>query len=144
MPEMIRKKYKTSGENGFTLAELLIVVAIIAVLVAISIPVFTTQLEKAKQRTDEANARSAYGEAVADYLDDNKIDTTTITLGNYEFNATATETTTGGEASISVTSKKGTQSKEYSGGITYNGKSFSKTTTSSGGGETEDSTTTNP
>ena len=35
-------------KNGFTLAELLIVVAIIAVLVAISIPIFTGQLEKAK------------------------------------------------------------------------------------------------
>ena len=32
--------------KGFTLAELLIVVAIIAVLVAIGIPIFTSQLEK--------------------------------------------------------------------------------------------------
>ena len=32
--------------KGFTLAELLIVVAIIAVLVAISIPIFKNQLEK--------------------------------------------------------------------------------------------------
>lgn len=46
----MRKKYK--GKNGFTLAELLIVVAIIAVLVAISIPIFTTQLEKAREATD--------------------------------------------------------------------------------------------
>ena len=36
-------------KNGFTLAELLIVVAIIAVLVAISIPIFTSQLEKARE-----------------------------------------------------------------------------------------------
>ena len=40
--------FKKAKENkkGFTLAELLIVVAIIAVLVAISIPIFTAQLEK--------------------------------------------------------------------------------------------------
>lgn len=46
--------------KGFTLAELLIVVAIIAVLVAISIPIFTSQLEKSREATDLANLRSAY------------------------------------------------------------------------------------
>lgn len=40
--------------KGFTLAELLIVVAIIAVLVAISIPVFTSQLHKARVAADWA------------------------------------------------------------------------------------------
>ena len=50
---------------GFTLAELLIVVAIIAVLVAISIPIFTIQLEKSREATDMANFRVAYAEAAA-------------------------------------------------------------------------------
>ena len=57
------------NNKGFTLAELLIVVAIIAVLVAIAIPIFTTQLEKSKQATDAANVRSAYAEAVTKALD---------------------------------------------------------------------------
>ena len=56
------------NNKGFTLAELLIVVAIIAVLVAIAIPIFTTQLEKAREATDLANVRSAYGQAVSEYL----------------------------------------------------------------------------
>ena len=51
--------------SGFTLAELLIVVAIIAVLVAIAIPIFTAQLEKAKEATDMASFRAAYAEAAA-------------------------------------------------------------------------------
>ena len=51
---------KKNNKKGFTLAELLIVVAIIAVLVAISIAIFTTQLEKSKEGTDIANLRSAY------------------------------------------------------------------------------------
>ena len=46
-------------KKGFTLAELLVVVAIIGVLVAISIPIFTQQLEKARIATDQANVRSA-------------------------------------------------------------------------------------
>ena len=57
-----------NNKKGFTLAELLIVVAIIAVLVAISIPIFTTQLEKAREATDLANLRSAYAEVSADAL----------------------------------------------------------------------------
>lgn len=56
------------NKKGFTLAELLIVVAIIAVLVAIAIPVFTAQLEKSREATDLANVRSAYAEMMTDYL----------------------------------------------------------------------------
>ena len=56
------------NNKGFTLAELLIVVAIIAVLVAIAIPIFTAQLEKSREATDLANVRSAYAELVSEYL----------------------------------------------------------------------------
>ncbi|MCR4798009.1 MAG: hypothetical protein K5853_06115 [Lachnospiraceae bacterium] len=41
-----------------------------AVLVAIAIPVFTSQLEKSREATDIANIRSAYAEATAAYLAD--------------------------------------------------------------------------
>lgn len=51
------------NEKGFTLAELLIVVAIIGVLVAISIPIFTAQLEKSRDAVSVANMRTAYAEA---------------------------------------------------------------------------------
>ena len=59
---------KKLNAKGFTLAELLIVVAIIAVLVAVSIPVFTAQLEKSREETDIANLRSAYAIASTDAL----------------------------------------------------------------------------
>lgn len=68
------KKLKNS--KGFTLMEMLIVVAIIAVLVAIAIPTFTNQLEKAREATDMANLRSAYAEVMASALtgDDKAVD----------------------------------------------------------------------
>ena len=75
---------KKMNKKGFTLAELLIVVAIIAVLVAISIPIFSAQLEKAKEATDMANIRSAYAEVVANYLGDStKSYTISVDLKSY-------------------------------------------------------------
>lgn len=71
MYNMIQKN-RENGKKGFTLAELLVVVAIIAVLVAISIPIFTSQLDKAKASTDAANVRAAKAAAVTAYLTDEK------------------------------------------------------------------------
>ena len=65
------------NEKGFTLAELLIVVAIIGVLVAISIPIFKSQLEKAREATDLANIRSAYAECSAAVLTETEASTNT-------------------------------------------------------------------
>ena len=48
--------------RGFTLMEMLIVLAIIAVLAAIAIPVFNGSLHKAKVAADMANARAYYAE----------------------------------------------------------------------------------
>lgn len=62
------------NKKGFTLAELLIVVAIIAVLVAIAIPVFNSQLEKSREATDMANIRAAYAEIAASALTDPDVD----------------------------------------------------------------------
>lgn len=52
-------------------AELLLVVAIIGVLVAISIPIFTNQLKKARLATNQANARSGYAVAMGTEFDKN-------------------------------------------------------------------------
>lgn len=61
---------KKNRNKGFTLGELLIVVAIIGVLVAISIPIFTSQLEKAREATDAANIRSQYAEVMTEAITD--------------------------------------------------------------------------
>lgn len=57
-------KRKLKSSRGFTLAELLIVVAIIAVLVAIGIPIFTSQLERSREAVDLSEVRSAYAEVM--------------------------------------------------------------------------------
>ena len=54
---------KKMNQKGFTLAELLIVVAIIAVLVAVAIPVFNNELEKSREAADVGNLRTAYAVA---------------------------------------------------------------------------------
>lgn len=86
---------KMKENRGFTLAELLIVVAIIAVLVAIAIPIFTSQLEKAREATDIANIRDYYAEISANLLTGDLDAThTTVTLSGGK-TATYAATTTG-------------------------------------------------
>lgn len=60
---MVRRKNK-----GFTLMEMLIVVAIIVILVAIAIPTVQKQIHKSQVAADIANARSYYSAIEAEYL----------------------------------------------------------------------------
>lgn len=80
--------FKKLNKKGFTLAELLVVVAIIGVLVAISIPIFTTQLEKAREATDAANIRAAYAEVSANLLTEDDVSK----VSSIEVKATQTQT----------------------------------------------------
>jgi len=66
LKEKLNKKLRKNG--GFTLVEMLVVVAIIAILVAVSIPVVSGALDGAKEAADSANERAAKAEAVMAYL----------------------------------------------------------------------------
>ena len=65
---MMNKMRKMKNKKGFTLMEMLIVVAIIGILIAIAIPTFNNALNKARVSADEANLRSYYAEVVADHM----------------------------------------------------------------------------
>ena len=69
------------ASKGFTLAELLIVVAIIAVLVAISIPIFTSKLEAARKATCDSNRRALKAELTVNYLSNDSLSGTPFTDG---------------------------------------------------------------
>ena len=107
-------KRKIKSAKGFTLAELLIVVAIIAVLVAIGIPIFTSQLEKSREAVDLSDVRSAYAEVMMAAITG---DTTAIYTkdANQTIYKTSAETFNGytveaGAYSITVTPLKQKQS----------------------------------
>ena len=50
------------SKKGFTLIEMLVVIAIIAILVAVVIPVVNNSTDKAKAAVDAANLRAVYAE----------------------------------------------------------------------------------
>ena len=93
---------KIKNSKGFTLMEMLIVVAIIAVLVAIAIPTFTTSLNKARVAADAANIRSGYASVMAEILTDHLETGTTTGKVVYDLKkdgtvVTGTENTFGGD-----------------------------------------------
>lgn len=63
--EQLKAKLKKQG--GFTMVELLIVVAIIAILVAVSIPMMNNALERSRHAVDQANIRDAIGLISVEY-----------------------------------------------------------------------------
>lgn len=82
---MSRSVQKMKSKKGFTLAELLIVIAIIGILVAIAIPVFSMQLDNAKKGVDQANERTATSQAYTEYLSSSRTGAAT-----YYFNQDST------------------------------------------------------
>lgn len=61
---------KKSNKKGFTIVELVIVIAVIAILAAVLIPTFSNVVEKANESKDMQAARIAYENYLADHATD--------------------------------------------------------------------------
>ena len=88
----LREKFRKN--EGFTLVEMLIVVAIIAILIAISVPMVNSSLEEARKAVDRSNARSAISLATIEVLTKNINKDTTW---GYSVNGTSGSLTEGAD-----------------------------------------------
>lgn len=80
---------KRNNKKGFTIVELVIVIAVIAILAGVLIPTFSGIISKAKESKALQEAQNAYKEAYALAIADGKIDTDDIyNVGNYTFTFT--------------------------------------------------------
>jgi type IV pilus assembly protein PilA len=129
---MISEFHKKRGQKGFTLIELMIVIAIIGILAAIAIPQFTQYRKRAYDASAKADLKSAYTAAQA-WFNDNPSGslpaatitsaTTTGELPSNGFKASTgvTATVTGGSMSgfsIATTHSQGTKTYNITAGGT--------------------------
>lgn len=102
---------KKMNKKGFTIVELTIVIAVIAILAAVLIPTFSSVVKNANESAALQELTAAYKEAYAKALADGKIAAggDVVTVSNFKFKFTESN----GEVTPSVIS--------YPGGFGYTG-----------------------
>jgi type IV pilus assembly protein PilA len=110
---------KRNNKKGFTIVELVIVIAVIAILAGVLIPTFGGIVKKSQESAEVQKVSAAYKEALAIDLADGKIDATgtekTDAINGYQF--TFTVGTNGAITNVTVATTETTGfSYSYSNG----------------------------
>lgn len=112
---MLKAFRRKSGQKGFTLIELMIVIAIIGILAAIAIPQFVTYRQKGYNTQAKGELKSFYTACQAYFADKPTVTdcNTDLVSATFQPSSAVTITTTPGQTMV------GAKAKHDAGPITY-------------------------